>query len=64
MNRLKEIRLKNGFTQYELGRLIGKYQTRIWHIENGYYPAKQWEKEALAKVLDVAVNDIFPDTLK
>jgi len=64
MNRLKELRLQKGFTQYELGKAIGKYQTRIWHIEKGYYPAKEWEKEALARVLNVDVDNIFPLTPK
>ena len=61
MNNLRKIRKQKGFTQYELGKAIGKYQTRIWHIEKGYYRAKEWEKEALARVLGVDINDIFPD---
>jgi len=35
MNKLKEARNKKGLTQYELGKLIGKYQSRIWQIEKG-----------------------------
>lgn len=62
MNRLKEMRNRNGLTQYELGRLIGKYQSRIWQIEKGYYPPREWEKEAIAKVLGVDMNEIFPES--
>ncbi len=35
MNKLKEARNKKGLTQYELGKLIGKHQSRIWQIEKG-----------------------------
>ena len=64
MNNLRKIRKQKGFTQYELGKAIGKYQTRIWHIEKGYYPAKEWEKKALARVLGVNVSEIFTDTVE
>jgi transcriptional regulator with XRE-family HTH domain len=62
MNRLRKIRKLKGFTQYELGKAIGKYQSRIWQWENGFYVPKEHEKQALARVLNVDVNDIFPDT--
>jgi len=62
MNRLKEMRNRNGLTQYELGKLIGKYQSRILQLEHDYSPSKQWEKEAIAKVLMVHVKEIFPET--
>ena len=61
MNRLKEIRNLRGLTQYELGNRIGKYQSRIWQLEKGYYGPKEWEKVAIAKVLGVEINEIFPE---
>ena len=60
MNKLKDERQKKALSQYELGKLIGKYQSRIWQIEKGYCPPREWEKEALAKVLDVGVETLFP----
>lgn len=61
MNRLKDMRNRKGLTQYELGKLIGKYQSRIWQLEKGYYPPREWEKCAIAKALGVAIDEIFPD---
>lgn len=61
MNKMRKTREKKGLSQYELGRAIGKYQSRIWQIEKGYYPPKEWEKEAIAKVLGLDVNEIFPE---
>ena len=60
MNRLKEFRQKRGFSQYWLGRAIGKYQNRIWQLENGYAEPKDWEKEVLATVLGVPAQELFP----
>jgi DNA-binding XRE family transcriptional regulator len=62
MNRLKEMRNRKSLTQYELGRLIGKYQSRIWQLEHDYSLPRQWEKEAIAKVLMVDLKEIFPET--
>ena len=62
MNRLKEIRKQKGFTQQELGRTVGKYQTFIYNIEREYYVPTIQEKEILAKVLEVDVSELFPDT--
>ncbi len=64
MNRLREVRKQKGFIQQELGRAVGKYQTYIYLIEKGYLNPPIHEKEALARVLDVDVSDIFPDTPK
>ena len=61
MNWMKEIREQKGLTQYELGRLIGKYQSRIWQIENDYCTPKEWEKEDIAYVLGLSVDEIFPE---
>ena len=61
MNRLKELRCLKGLTQYKLAELTGTYQTKIWLIENEYYAPKEHEKQTLAKILNVDVNDIFPD---
>ena len=55
------MRQKKGLTQYELGKLIGKYQSRIWQIEKDYYPAKEWEKEDIAEALGEKVSEIFPE---
>ena len=60
-NKLKMVRERKGFTQYELGRLLGKYQSWVWQIENSYSVPSEQEKEALAKVLEVDVDEVFPE---
>jgi len=60
MNRIKEVREQKGITQYELGRLLEKYQSWVWQVENGYCEPKGWEKEAIAKALCADVSEIFP----
>ena len=60
MNRLREIRLLRGLTQYQLAKLVGTSQARIWQWEHGYYTPKEEMKYALAKALDVTVKELFP----
>ena len=60
MNKLKEVRKAKGLSQYQLGRAIGKYQTRIWQLESGYAEAGEEERERIASVLGVAVEEVFP----
>ena len=60
-NRVKEVRERKGITQYELGRLLGKYQSWIWQVENGYSVPREWEKVAIAEVLGVSPSEIFPE---
>ena len=61
-NNLKAIRRERGLTQYELAARLGTYQTRIWQLEQGYYPPKTWEKEALAAILKVEELELFPSS--
>ena len=61
MNRLKEIRKQEGFTQVELGKEVGKYQSFIHNIERCYYFPTEKEKQELAQALGVSIPDIFPD---
>jgi len=61
MNRLKELRQEKGLTQYELARLIGRYQSKVWLWEKGYYQPNEQEKMEIARVLGVEINKIFPD---
>jgi transcriptional regulator with XRE-family HTH domain len=60
MNRLREERKNRGLSQYELGRLVGKYQSRIWQIEKGYLKPGESEKQTIAEVLEVDVTMLFP----
>jgi DNA-binding XRE family transcriptional regulator len=61
MNKLKELRQQKGLTQYELARLIGRYQSKVWLWEKGYYRPKEREKREIARVLGVDVDEIFPE---
>lgn len=60
MSKLKETRKAKGLSQYQLGRAIGKYQTRIWLLESGYAEAGEEERERIASVLGVGVAEVFP----
>ena len=62
MNRLKEIRQRKGLTQYELGKLIGRYQSKVWLWERDYYRPNEKERREVARVLEVEVAEIFPET--
>ena len=61
-NNLKAIRRERGLTQYELAAKLGTHQTRIWLLEQGYYPPKTWEKQALAAILEVEEQELFPSS--
>ena len=59
-NKLKEMRFKRMMTMAELSRRSGISRTTIWNIET----KPDWDVNsgtmiALAKALDMTVNDIF-----
>ncbi|MFH0763477.1 MAG: helix-turn-helix transcriptional regulator [Candidatus Omnitrophota bacterium] len=61
MNRLREVRKTRGLTQYNLAKLAGTYQTRVWQWEHSHYIPRKSQKEALAIALKTTLTDIFPD---
>ena len=64
MNRLREIRLKQGLTQRELAEKSHTPQSLISAIERG--DLKPWSAVAhrIARVLGISVSDIFPDDIE
>jgi transcriptional regulator with XRE-family HTH domain len=64
MNRLKEIRLQKGFSQLDLAKETNIAPTDISRIENNWLqPYPEWRKR-MAKALDVAESDLFPENIK
>jgi len=59
MNRLREIRKQKELTQTELGKAVGKYQPYVHLIERHDYKTTAEQKQTLANVLGVTVEDIF-----
>jgi len=58
---LKELRLKKGLTQKELGDLIGKHRSLITMIESGSANITVNTAKALGKVLKVRWTKFFED---
>ncbi len=59
LNRLKEHRSRLGINQTELGRLAGVSRQTISLIERGDYSPSVTLALKLAKICNVAVEDIF-----
>ena len=58
-NHLKEYRLNLKINQYEMGRLVGVSRQTISQIERGDYSPSVTLALKIAKVFDVAVEDVF-----
>jgi len=61
-SRLREFRRAAGLSQYELGRLIGSYQHRVWLLEHGYLKPIDEEKLRISRVLGVSADAVFPQS--
>lgn len=62
MSRLRQFRQAAGLSQYELGRLIGSYQHRVWLLEHGYLNPNDEEKLSISRVLGVSADALFPQS--
>ena len=62
-NRLKEARLAKGYTQEQLGELIGVAKTTITGYEKNREPSVAKIGE-IAEALDVDVNFLFQDEVE
>ncbi|WP_077611714.1 helix-turn-helix transcriptional regulator [Clostridium sp. Marseille-P2415] len=58
-NHLKEYRSNLKINQYEMGRLVGVSRQTISQIERGDYSPSVTLALKIAKVFDVAVEDVF-----
>lgn len=59
--RLKDLRIKKGYTQEKLAEVSGVSRPTIWQIENkDDYDTSIGTLERLADALDCKVSDIFP----
>lgn len=58
-NHLKEYRAHINVNQYEMGKLVGVSRQTISQIERGDYSPSVTLALKIAKVFDVAVEDIF-----
>lgn len=61
INRLREFRVKADKSQIELSRETGVAQATISNIESGNRTPSYLTRQRLAKALDVAVEEIFPN---
>lgn len=60
-DRLRELRLRHGFSREALGARAGGYTaSTIWRIENGDVTPRRSTRSALARALGVDVDDLFP----
>lgn len=58
--KIKHYRLQKGMTQLELGGAIGKKNNTISNYETGTISPEQDALFAIAKALDIKVDDLFP----
>lgn len=57
--RIKEYRAKHNMKQDELAALVGVRRETIYHLEKGKYNPSLVLAYSIAKVFDVAIEDIF-----
>jgi transcriptional regulator with XRE-family HTH domain len=61
---LKEIMKKRGISQAGMARKAGINQTQLNRAINGYQPFFKGWKERISKVLDMPVDELFPEEKK
>ncbi len=59
MNRLREVRVINRITQFQLRLTSGIHQSKISLIENNLVVPTENERQLLAKALHVSVEEIW-----
>ena len=64
MDKLKEIRLARGMTQEELAKKTGVSQSQIARYENGNFEPNLDTLKALARELDVTIDELLGVTVK
>jgi transcriptional regulator with XRE-family HTH domain len=57
---LKLKRLERGLSQYALSLLCGVSQVKICYAEKGYPALNPRQKDAIAKVFDCSITELFP----
>ena len=57
--RVRAMRLAQGFTQVEFGERCGFYQTYLSRVERGQANPTLYAMEVIAKALDVTLFDMF-----
>ncbi len=60
--RIKEYRAKHDMKQDELAKLVGVRRETIYHLESGKYNPSLGLAWAIARVFDVAIEEIFEIT--
>lgn len=61
-SKIRYFRKNLGLTQEELGAKIGTQKSRISNYERGYRSPKQNDLFKLADVLNISIDDLFPET--
>jgi len=59
-NKVKEMRLKKGVTQYALAKQVNKSPWWISRVERGLTEINGHDKMQIAKALGTEVKEIFP----
>ncbi|MBQ6687185.1 MAG: helix-turn-helix transcriptional regulator [Bacilli bacterium] len=63
MNKLKELRIKNGYTIAKIAKLIGLSPTYYWQLENKQRRLYYEIAIKIAKVFSLKPDDVFYDDL-
>lgn len=62
MNKLREVRVVKRITQFQLCLRTGIHQSRISHLENNLVVPREDECRKIAKALQKAPEEIFPES--
>jgi DNA-binding XRE family transcriptional regulator len=63
-NKIREFRIKAGYSQVELARRAGMGSTNLNAIENGRLKAWPKVKRKLARALEVTEAELFPEVVE
>ena len=55
---IRELRFKNGFTQYDVNARTGIHQSKLSLIERGFIVPDEREKKKMADLFRVTIADI------
>ena len=59
-NRLRVLRAERRWNQLNTAKRAQFSQTKYWRIENGYTEASPQERQRLARIFKVSVDEVFP----
>jgi DNA-binding XRE family transcriptional regulator len=60
-SKLRQLRILSGFTQHELGQVVGLHYSAVCRIEKGMQRPNERQKIAIAEFFKIDKEIIFPE---